>query len=78
MIVKVIGKEYVAGTSRKTQKPFEANVVHVADKKMGVDGNAVDSIWLDPNTYPLSGIQVGKEYNVDRDARGFLLNFELA
>lgn len=78
MKVVVIGKEYVSGTSRKTGKPFEANVAHVAFKKMGVDGQSVDSIWLDPATYPLSGIAVGKTYEVDRDARGFLLSFEQA
>lgn len=78
MKVVVIGKEYVIGTSRKNGKPFEANVVHVSFKKMGVDGQAVDSIWLNPNDYPLTGIQVGKTYEVDRDSRGFLLSFDLA
>ena len=78
MKVVVIGKEYVSGTSRKTGKPFEANVAHVAFKKMGVEGQTVDSIWLDPNTYPLNGIQIGKTYDVDRDSRGFLLSFDLA
>lgn len=77
MKVNVIGKEYVSGTSKKNGKPFEANVVHVSFKKMSVDGAAVDSIWLNPNEYPLSGIQVGKTYNVDRDSRGFLLSFDL-
>lgn len=78
MKVTVVGKEYVSGTSKKTGKPFEANVVHVTFKKMHCEGSSVDSIWLDPNTYPLSGIQVGKTYDVDRDQRGFLLSFELA
>ncbi len=78
MKVVVIGKEYVSGTSRKNGKPFEANVAHVGFKKMGVEGQAVDSIWLDPNTYPLNSIQIGKTYDVDRDSRGFLLSFDLA
>lgn len=78
MKVVVIGKEYVSGTSRKNGKPFEANVAHVSFKKMGVEGQSVDSIWLNPNDYPLSSIQVGKTYEVDRDSRGFLLSFDLA
>lgn len=78
MKVNVIGKEFVSGTSRKTQKDFAANVVHVSYKKNGVEGNAVDSIWLDPASYPLAGIQVGKLYDLDRDGRGFVCSFEIA
>lgn len=78
MKVNVIGKEFVSGTSKKTGKPFSANVVHVSQKKNGVEGLAVDSIWLDPLSYPLPDIQVGKVYDVDRDGRGFICGFDLA
>ena len=76
MKVTVVGKEYVHGTSRKNGKPFEANVVHVSHKKMGVEGQAVDSIWLNVDEYPLPSIRVGGVYDVDRDSRGFLLSFD--
>lgn len=76
MKVTVIGKEYVSGKSKKTGKEFAANVAHVSHKKMGVDGQAVDSIWLDPIQYPLSEIAVGKVYEVDRDGRGFIIDFQ--
>lgn len=75
MKVVVIGKEYVCGTSKKSGKEFSSNVVHVSHKKMGVTGQAVDSIWLDPVSYPLDSIEVGKAYEVDRDGRGFLIDF---
>ena len=75
MKVMVIGKEYVNGTSKKTGKDFAANVVHVSHNKNGVEGQVVDSIWLDPVQYPLSGIVVGKPYEVDRDGRGFIIDF---
>lgn len=75
MKVTVIGKEYVAGKSKRTGKEFSANVVHVAHNKNGVEGQAVDTIWLDPMQYPLSGIAVGKPYEVDRDGRGFIIDF---
>lgn len=78
MKVSVIGKEYVSGKSRKTGKDFAANVVHVCYKKNGVDGLAVDGIWLDPMSYPLSDIQVGKVYDLDRDGRGYVCGFEIA
>jgi len=78
MKVTVVGKEYVSGKSKKSGKELAANVAHVTHKKMGVDGVCVDSIWLDPDQYPLSGIAVGKTYEVDRDSRGFLIDFTLA
>ena len=76
MKVKVLGKEYVSGTSKKTGKDFAGTVVHVSHKKNGVDGLAVEAIWLDPVSYPLSSVVVGAEYEVDRDNRGYLLSFE--
>jgi len=78
MKVTVIGKEFVSGTSKKTQKDFASNVVYISHKKNGVDGLAVDSVWLDPKTYPLTDIAVGKVYDLDRDSRGFVCGFEPA
>ena len=78
MKATVIGKEYVSGHSKKTNKDFEANVVYVTHKKNKTEGQAVDTIWLDPATYPLAGIQLGKVYDIDRDSRGFIVDFVLA
>ena len=74
----VLGKEYASGTSKKTGKPFAATVVHVSFKKNKVEGQAVDSVWLDPVSYPVESILVGKTYDIDRDARGFVVGFDLA
>jgi len=78
MKAMVIGKEFVSGHSKKTDRDFAANVVYVTHKKNGVDGQAVDSIWLDPASYPFKDIQVGKVYDLDRDSRGFIVDFVLA
>jgi len=78
MKATVLGKEHASGTSKKTGKDFAATAVHVSHKKNGVDGLSVDSIWLDPVSYPLSDIIVGKVYDADRDGRGYILGFELA
>lgn len=78
MIVHVLGKQYVSGKSKKTGKDFSANVVDVCFHREGVDGYSTDRIWLDPEKYPLSSIQLDKDYNVDRDFRGFLLSFTKA
>ena len=75
MKVTVVGKEHVSGKSRKTGNPFDANIAHVTHKKNGCEGLTVDSIWLDTAAYPLRGIEVGAEYNVDRDSRGFIVDF---
>jgi len=77
MKATVIGKEYVKGVAKKTGNPFEANVVHITYKKNKVEGQSCESVWLDPNNYPLSGIQVGKVYDIDRDSRGFIVDFTL-
>jgi len=78
MKVTVIGKDHISGTSKKTGKPYDLNVVHITSKRNGVDGLAADQIMLDPKTYPLEGIQLGKAYNLDRDGRGFVCGFEVA
>ena len=75
MKVTVLGKQNLQGTSRRTGKSFDSNVVHVSMEQNGVEGKAVQTIWLDPNTYPLAGIRVGAAYTVDYDSRGFLLAF---
>ena len=75
MKVTVVGKEFVSGTSRKTGRPFALNLIHLTHKKNGVDGLVVESIWLDPDSFPLGSIAVGGVYDLDRDNRGQILDF---
>lgn len=77
MKVTIVGKEHVSGTGRKSGKAFDNTIAHVTYKKNGVEGQNVESIWLDAKTYPASDIQIGKVYNVDRDSRGYVCAFEL-
>lgn len=77
MKVTVLGKEFASGVSKKSGKDFASTVVHVSFKKNKVDGQAVDSVWLDPISYPVSDIKVGATYDVDRDSRGFVVGFDL-
>lgn len=76
MKVTVLGKEFVSGTSKKTGREYASTVVHVAFKKNRVEGQAVESVWLDSVSYPPAEIQVGKVYDIDRDNRGFVIGFE--
>lgn len=41
-------------------------------------GEAALTLALDPDTYPLDLIEVGKEYNVDFDNRGYVFDFSPA
>ena len=75
MQVKVVGKEYLCGTSKKTGKPFSSNVAYVSYKKNGVNGEYVESIWLNPDEYPVDGIQIGGMYNAEYDSSGWLMAF---
>lgn len=75
MKVVVLGKQNLKGTSRKTGKSFDSNVVHCSMEQTGVEGKAVQTIWLDPITYPLSTIRVGATYNAEYDSRGYLVGF---
>lgn len=77
MIVTLLGKEHVSGISRKTGKEFDSNVVHVAFKKKGLEGSATEIIWLNPEHYPINSLQLGKNYNLDRDKRGYVCGFDL-
>ena len=75
MKVTVVGKRHLSGTSRKTGNPFNNSVVYVTCPQSGVDDLTVDSLWLDANQYPIDTIKIGSTYDVDRDARGYIVGF---
>ncbi|MBS1382210.1 MAG: beta-propeller fold lactonase family protein [Oscillospiraceae bacterium] len=70
MKVKVIGKTNLSGTSKKTGKDYNINMVYVTHKANGVEGESCEEIALQANSYPLRDIIIGKVYDVDRDSRG--------
>lgn len=75
MKIKVIGKAHLEGTSKKTGKPYNFNQVHYNGKALGVDGLAAKTLMLDPVSYPIVTIQVGADYNVEFDDRGYVVDF---
>ena len=78
MKVTLIGKSYASGKSKKTGKDFAATIAHVSYKKNGVEGAAVESVWLDPSTYPVDSLKIGAAYNLDRDGGGYVVAFDVA
>ena len=75
MKIKVIGKAHLEGTSKKTGKPYNFNQVHYTGKAYGVEGLAAKTLMLDPVSYPIIAIQVGVDYNVEFDDRGYVVDF---
>lgn len=77
MKIKVIGKARLSGTSKKTGNPYDFVQVHYNGRARGVDGLAAMTLSLDPRDYPLETIQVGADYNVDFDNRGYPVEFSV-
>lgn len=78
MKVMLVGKSHMSGTAKKTGKPYDFNIAHIVGRSNGVEGQSAEQIMLDPKTYPLDSLAVGKYYHLDRDGRGWVCGFEPA
>ena len=76
MTIKVYGKAHLEGTSRRTGRDYNFNQVHYLGKERGVEGLAALTLSLDPIAYPIGSIEVGAEYEVEFNNRGFVVSFE--
>ena len=63
--------------SVKSKKGDIFTVCHTAYIRRGVDGMAVETIWLPGKLYPIDSMFVGDIYNIDRDGQGYVVDFEL-
>ena len=75
MRIKVYGKVHLEGVAKKTGNPYNFNQVHYLGKARNVIGQAAMTLALDPIDYPIDTIEVGKEYNVEFDNRGYVVDF---
>ena len=75
MKIKVYGKAHMEGTSKKTGKPYNLNQIHYLGKAPGVEGQSAETLFLDATAYPLGSIVVGKEYSVEFNNRGYVVDF---
>ena len=75
MRIKVYGKSHLEGIAKKTGNPYNFNQVHYLGKARNVEGQAALTLALDPSDYPIDRIEVGKEYNVEFDNRGYVVDF---
>ena len=76
MIIKVIGKSHMEGTSKKSGNAYNFTVVHFNAKARGVDGFAAKSANIDGSFARFEDIVVGGTYNLEFDERGYVLAFE--
>lgn len=78
MKIKVLGKSHLEGVAKKTGRPYNFNQIHYLGKARNVIGDAALTLALDPDIYPIDLIEVGKEYNVEFDNRGYVVDFSPA
>ena len=76
MKIKVLGKAHLEGTSKKTGRGYNFNQVHFLGPARGVEGQAAQTISLDPTMVPYTSIEVGALYEVEFDQHGFCVLFE--
>ena len=77
MRIKAYGKAHLEGVAKKTGRPYNFNQVHYLGKARGVEGLAALTLALDTADYPLDRIELGREYEVEFDQRGYVVNFAL-
>ena len=75
MRVQVVGKSNVEYTDKKSGELRSSIVVHVVYDDKRVSGLAVDKIWLSPSLIKYADIQCDEYYSIDRDARGYVVDF---
>lgn len=75
MKVKVVGKQELQGTSKKTGNSYHMIFVYINSQANGVFGLRADRVTLDPSMVPFQSINVGLDYNIDFDQRGQVVGF---
>jgi len=75
MKIKVLGKAHMEGTSKKSGNAYNFNQIHYLGKARGVEGQACLTANLDGFDYPYDRIEVGREYEMEFDNRGYVVGF---
>lgn len=78
MKIKVYGKSHMEGQSKRTGRPYNLNQVHYLGKNQFVEGQSAETLFLSAPEYPYDTIVVGKEYYVEFDNRGSVVEFRPA
>lgn len=76
MIVTIVGRSHMEGTSKKTNKPYNLNQIHYLGTSRNVDGQAAETAFLSDTEYPYYDIRVGGKYNLEFDRNGYVIGFD--
>lgn len=75
MKLTVLGTELIDYTSKKTGKPVKGISLHCALKQQGVDGQAVESVFISDalDCYPvMCSVTPGTTVDVEYNRRGYV------
>lgn len=75
MKIKLLGKTHREGTSARTGRAYNLNIIHYLTTVRGVEGQAAQTATLDGVEYPYESLVIGNEYAIDYDAGGHLVDF---
>lgn len=75
MRINVAGKRNKQGNRKKDGRPYNLNEIHYLGRAYGVEGLGACTLVLDPVQYPFDSIIVGKDYNVEFDGGGYIIDF---
>ncbi len=76
MKIKVIGKQHMKGTSKKTGQPYDFVALHFNAPARGVEGIAAQTVNIDPALISFDRIAIGTEYDLETDLRGYVVSVE--
>lgn len=77
MVVKVIGKQHMQGTSKKSGNDYNINIIHCIGKDPAVTGFSAMNVTLNGVEYPFDSIFIDREYNLEYGPRGYIVGFSL-
>ena len=60
MIIKIIGKAHLQGTSKKTGNSYDFIQVHYNGRACGEEGQAALTLSLDPHDFPFVDVIVAQ------------------
>ena len=75
MKIKVIGKQHLQGTSKKTGNPYNFIQIHHVSPARGVEGMAARTLSLAPNFMLFDDTRVNGEYDVEFNQGGYVISF---
>lgn len=75
MKVKIVGKQHMKGTSKKSGTPYDFYALYCLGKSSRVEGQICITVNVRPEDSPYADAVVGSDYNLEYDQNGYLADF---